>query len=266
MISTEKLKTIGIYELKKIFKDVCIENNLTFSIQLFRRAIALGEHFLVTEKLKDFFDNKRTIEKYDTDLLECYLIANIKLRLHERNVKLYKNVKKINVEFKNKGMIFNCFAFSFVEINMYLEAKNIFYTIKNIKDEYLEDYIDCLINLNNFEEAIKELKKYAPKSDRGRIFKAINTANIYCKKDDIKNLKKYYLLAKKTYSKYRISEEIDVHTPFLFELGIMEIKLGHIIDAILTLQTAIDVADESAIETIYKNKSADKLRELGVAV
>lgn len=205
-------------------------------------------------------------EKRFNKILLILIKSNVKLKKYKEVVKFWELYKKnIHFEYKIKGSICNFVAFSYLQIKEYDIAREIFYEIKHLKSDYNESYIDCLVQCNELELALKETKRYKPHTEDSKIWKQIILCEIYNKNDNLEMLKIEYRKAKQIYNKYKYSN-INIHSGYLYLLGTFAQKLGNINEAIFNYKNSVIVASNGVIDSLYKELSIDKLSELGVSL
>jgi len=231
--------------------------------ELLKRADKLDEFNFISEKGNNWIKDKTIIKKTDNEVLKIILYANIRTDKAYFNKIIYEK-KIINYSFFLKEKILNLFAFSLIELNMFQEALTILETIKNKCDDYLENYIDCLVKLKNYNEAIINIKSYKPRTAKGKIWKEINLANIYCEMGDITNLRIQEKIALETFANYRIAKENIYHCVYYYYLGKFKKKLGEKDKAIKMFLSAQNFQSELLIDIKYKKKAEKKLLEMEV--
>lgn len=251
-IFNEEKNKKNVEELKSLIKKSFEMTYYEFS--------SLKFYELLGKELKKF-------NKNDNDLILVYLKSNTRLKKYSKNTEFWKEYKNlISLSFYQRGAILSFIAFSFVQLKDYESAKNIYSDIKKIKVSYLECFIDCLIELGNFEDALKELKKYRPETGDAKIQKNMYYCEIFHRKNDIKNLTKYYKLSIESYSRFRYSKEIEIHSCYLYLLGKFSLTLQLTPNAILYFKNAINMETNGIVDNLYKEKAIKKLNDLGVKI
>lgn len=130
----------------------------------------------------------------------------------------------------------------------------------------MENYIDVLIQLHLFEDALKELKKYSPKFDQNKVWRAVHIAYLFYRMDDVKKLERFFTKAEMTYRNLRTNSDIKIHSMFLYYFGNFSMKLNNKSKAIHYYKNSISINSGMISDSIYSNKSLIKLNELGVTV
>lgn len=263
----EKILECAQEELNNYLSLILSKNNdnfLQLCELLIKRADFLNDFKFICDNIDLYLQRKKFFNRKDFDVLDSILYANIKEKKHFKNFEIFEIIKNINFDFKNKSKLFNYVAFSYTEEKKFEEAKNILFEIKNYEDKYLENYIDALIQLNYFDEALKELKKYSPKLDHNRVWKAVHIAYLFYKKNDLIKLAKYFIKAELVYRNLRTNSDIKIHSMFLYYFGNFSLKLNNKAKAIHYYKNSINASTGMISDTIYSDKSVLKLKEMGV--
>lgn len=244
----------------KVYKD-----NKNIFKTLILKAFELGKYEFICVKLSEWLLKQKEITKENNEIFETLIYCNIKTNNHLENYSIYKNhLFKIrwNNEFKDK--ILSRLEYSLTELEKYNESLEIFEETKKYSDKNYRNYINCLVKMKDFRKAIINLKKYHPKTDESKIWKAITVADIYYLSEDIQNLKKYLKQAEKTYLKYRVTEEILTHSGYYYYLGIFNLKLMNTVTAINYFKLSKTNDSNLVIDIKYKNMAIEQLNSLEV--
>lgn len=256
----EKPTIIG---LEEEFKSK--NKNKTVVFEYISKAFYLGYFDFVIKHFNEFLTDKILLEKEDNEIIILFVKAQNKLKRYEENIKFWEKFKSnIKLDYQKKGTILNHIAFSYIQLEKICEALDIYSLIKNLESYYHENYIDCFMQLNRFEEALKEIEKYRPITVAGKVWKVLNRAEIYYKMNDLVQLEKNYKIAVDVYNKFSNSKDIDIHSGYLYMLGTFAVSLNKKPQGILHFKNSVLVCSDGLIDNIYKDKSIDELKKMGV--
>lgn len=263
----EKIKVCCTEELENFFSLIVSKNNnntIVILEELINRANYLEEYQFVCDKFDIYMLKKNKFEKTDSLTISRFLYSHIRMGYHLKNIWIYEQIKSINFDFITKGKLLNYISFSYRELKNFEAYNKLLFEIKHIDDLYLENYIDSLFEVKKLDLALKELKKYSPKNDKGKIWKSIHLALVYHEKNDLLTLEKAVKNAEECYRNFRENQEIQIHSMLTYYLGLFHIKLNNIPKAINYLRTSIGISSELVIDSEYKKKSQTLLQEIGV--